>query len=182
MSPVYSGKGDTGVTESFGDTGISKASPLIEAVGAIDETSAFLGLARSLTALENIKTVIIHIQKQLYVLMSVISGISIESESQIQFTTKELSWIEGQIDHFENAVQLPDGFILPGESPASAAFAVARTVVRRAERRTVSFFQAREIHKPNILAYLNRLSSLIFMLEIYETTMSGQETRMSREG
>ena len=182
MSPFYSGKGDNGLTDSLGEKLVSKASHILEVVGTLDEASALMGLARSLSALENSQKIIVEIQKQIYRLMAEISRLPLGSEGQSVITSNDLSWIEEKINQFENAVKMPDGFILPGGSPASAALAVARTVVRRAERRTVSLFHSREIHKPDILAYLNRLSSLIFILEIFETTKAGGDMRMSREG
>ena len=89
--------------------------------------------------------------------------------------------MEDQIEHLEKIVVLPREFIIAGESVASAALALARTIVRRAERRTIALFEAGEINKPLLIAYLNRLSSLIFLLEVYEASSSGGGVRLVNE-
>ena len=182
MSPFFTGKGDNGMTGSLGEGRLNKDSLLLEAVGSIDEASAVLGFARSLTVLENIKSIIIKIQQQLYVLMAEISSGHTSSIEAPQISKEDLTWIEGKIDELGKHVGMPDGFILPGESQASAALAIARTIVRRAERRVIAYFRSKHVQKPNITSYLNRLSSLIFILEIYQISVSGQVTRMAEEG
>lgn len=181
MTPFYTGDGDKGMTETLGPVSVNKDSLVIEAIGSIDAASAALGFARSLIEIENIKAIILRIQKELYALMADISELHSSSKNNIRITELDLSWVEDQIEELENAVKLPKGFILPGESPASAALAVARTVIRRAERRTITYFRSRGVQKSNTIAYLNRLSSLVFILEIYETSFSGHGVRMSRE-
>lgn len=182
MSPFYTGKGDKGKTGSLGEGRINKDSSLIEALGSLDEASAVLGFARSLSEEENIKSIIIRIQKQLYVLMAEISSGQSSSSETLHISNEDVTWIEVQIDALEKEVGKPEGFILPGECQASAALAVARTIVRRAERRVISHFQSRQVQNQHISTYLNRLSSLIFVLEIYQISMSGQVTRMAQEG
>jgi len=182
MSPFYTGKGDKGMTGSLGAGRVFKDSPLIEAVGSLDEASAVLGFARSITEVEDIKSIIIKIQKQLYILMAEISSGQHSSNETPHISKEDVIWVERQIDKFGNKVGMPEGFILPGESQASAALAVARTIVRRAERRVISYFQSKQVQQPNITTYLNRLSSLIFTLEIYQNSVSGGVTRMAREG
>jgi cob(I)alamin adenosyltransferase len=181
MSPFYTGKGDKGTTGSLGAGRLSKDSLLIEAVGSIDEVSAMLGFARSLTESEEIKLIILQVQKQLYILMAELSLGKRSSKKIPNISIEDLTWMERQIEDLENKVRMPDGFILPGESQASASLAVARTIVRRAERRVISYFSSQQVEKPNIMTYLNRLSSLIFILEIYEISISGLMTRMARE-
>jgi len=93
----------------------------------------------------------------------------------------DVEWLEKQIVWFENSIDMPREFIIPGESPASGALAVARTIVRRAERRVIALLNAGGITKEVLLAYLNRLSSLIFILEVYESSISGRKVRLVKE-
>ncbi|MGW8249300.1 MAG: ATP:cob(I)alamin adenosyltransferase, partial [Anaerolineales bacterium] len=78
-------------------------------------------------------------------------------------------------------VRLPEEFILPGDSQAGALLSLARTVVRRAERRVADLFHAGEIENPDLLRYLNRLSSLCFVLELLENQAAGaQDTTLAK--
>jgi len=181
MTPFYTGKGDTGQTGSLGSGRISKNSTRFEAVGSIDEATSFLGLARALSDSEKIKSIIVKIQQQLYLLMSEISASPEVADQFEKINEDNLSWLEKQIEELADAVEMPREFIIPGESPASSALSVARSVVRRAERRTITLFNAEEIIKPNLIAYLNRLSSLIFVLEVYDSFLSGRGIRLAKE-
>jgi len=181
MTPFYTGKGDAGQTGSLGSGRISKNSTLIEAVGSIDEATSFLGLARALSDSEKIKSIIVKIQQQLYLLMSEISASPEVVDQFKKINEDDLSWLEKQIEELADEVEMPREFIIPGESPASSALSVARSVVRRAERRTIALFNIEEILKPNLIAYLNRLSSLIFVLEVYDSCHSGRGIRLAKE-
>jgi cob(I)alamin adenosyltransferase len=82
-------------------------------------------------------------------------------------------WLEENTDTLSQAIQLPKEFIVPGDSASGAAFAVARTVVRRAERRLADLWHAGDLENEYLLPYLNRLSSLCFVLELLENQQSG---------
>ena len=181
MASFFTGKGDTGTTGYLGEGRISKTSIRIDAVGSVDEATAALGLARSLSKSEKISQILLHVQKQLYWLMSEISAALDVAEKFNKINQDEILWVEDQIEHLEKIVVLPREFIIAGESVASAALALARTIVRRAERRTIALFEAGEINKPLLIAYLNRLSSLIFLLEVYEASSSGGGVRLVNE-
>lgn len=181
MTPFYTGNGDAGDTGYLGAGRISKASARIEAVGAVDEATAALGLARALSESEKIRAIILQIQKQLYYLMSELSSAPEEAEKFDKINEADVSWLESQVESLENAVVIPRDFILPGDSSASGALALARTIVRRAERRSIVLLEQREITKPVLITYLNRLSSLIFILEIYEASLSGRGIRLAKE-
>jgi len=95
---------------------------------------------------------------------------------------EDIAWLEGQVGEIEKIVALPREFILPGETPASGALSLARTITRRAERRVVSLYDAGEISNKDLIAYLNRLSSLLFILEVYESSQSGGTVRLAKGG
>jgi cob(I)alamin adenosyltransferase len=150
-------------------------------LGSVDEATAVLGLARSLSASEEIRGLVLSIQKQLYLLMSELAA---SPEAAVMFdkiSDAQVAWVEAQIADLEQRVTMPREFIIPGETPASAAFSMARTVVRRAERRVVNLLEEGGITKPVLVAYLNRLSSLLFILEVHESSLAGDGVRLAKE-
>ncbi len=181
MPPFYTAKGDSGDTGYLGEGRIPKTSLRIEAVGSVDEASAALGLARALVLSEKSRHIILEVQKQLYWLMSELSADPDVADRFDKIGEEQVQWLESQIANLEKEVVLPREFIIPGENPASGALALARTVVRRAERRTVALFEVKGIQKSVLIAYLNRLSSLIFILEVYESSLSGRKVRLVNE-
>jgi cob(I)alamin adenosyltransferase len=89
--------------------------------------------------------------------------------------------LESEYESRRATVPQPGEFILPGDSVPGAALDVARTVVRRAERRLIDLFDNGEINNRTILIYLNRLSSLCFVLELLENQISGRETSLAKK-
>lgn len=181
MAPFYTGKGDKGETGFLGEGRISKTSLRIEAVGTVDEATAALGLARSLAESDITRTVLLAIQKQLYWLMTELSADPEIADQFDKLGQAEVAWLEAQISVLEERVEMPQAFIIPGQTPASGALALARTIIRRAERRTVGLLEAGEIRKVELVAYLNRLSSLIFILEVHESSLAGGSVQLAKE-
>ena len=182
MASFYTGGGDQGETGFLGKGRISKSSLRIEAVGTVDEVTAALGLARSIAASEKTSAILIQVQKQLYGLMTELAASPENAETFTRISESEIAWLEEQVGEIEKLVTLPREFILPGETPASGALSLARTITRRAERRVVSLFDAGEISNKELIAYLNRLSSLLFILEVYESSQSGETVRLAKGG
>ena len=181
MAPFFTGDGDSGTTGFLGEGRISKSSNRIEAVGSVDEASAALGLARALAENEKVQEVILQVQKHLYFLMSELSAEEDTADHFDRIHQTEVDWLEGQIAALEKDFDMPREFIIPGGSPASGALALARTIVRRAERRAIALFESGGFKKEVLIAYLNRLSSLIFVLEVFETSQSGNGLRLAKE-
>ena len=181
MTPFYTADGDQGDTGYLGKGRISKSSLRIEAVGNVDEATAAIGLARALSVGEKTQTILLTTQKQLYILMSELSA-SPETASKFdKLDQSHIQWLEEHIKDVEDSIELPREFIIPGGTSASGALALARTIVRRAERRAVAMLEAELIHKSSLIAYLNRLSSLLFVLELYETVISGKTIQLTKE-
>jgi cob(I)alamin adenosyltransferase len=90
---------------------------------------------------------------------------------------ERVAWLETQTDRWGKDLEKPEGFILPGENKSSAAFGLARTVVRRAERHLVSLQDEGLLFSDTALPYLNRLSSLCFVLEL----AAAQKSSSTRE-
>jgi cob(I)alamin adenosyltransferase len=94
---------------------------------------------------------------------------------------QRVEWLETQINHIGTLMEMPREFILPGDSLAGAAFALARTVIRRAERRVAELYHAKEIENQALLQYLNRLSSLCFLLELDENRIAGTPSSLAKD-
>lgn len=166
MNKYFTARGDEGQTDQLGKTRLSKAHQRIRALGAIDEASAALGLARAQINLPEFQELIKAIQTDLYRIMT---QVSLEKPDPVKFPDLEperLAWLEGKISHYGDLLERPKDFILPGENLASAAWGMARTVIRRAERETVALQDEGTLFSENALPYLNRLSSLCFVLEL----------------
>lgn len=181
MSPFYTRNGDEGTTVVLGEGRVTKFDPRIEALGAVDEATAAIGLARATCQAQPSAAILLEIQRDLYRLMAEVSA---TPENQARFRSIDASrvvWLETQSDALEKSVEMPREFILPGERPASATLALARTVTRRAERRVVELFHGGGLENPQLLAYLNRLSSLLFVLELVENAEAGAQTKIAKK-
>lgn len=181
MTPFYTRSGDNGTTGLLGQGRISKAHPRLEALGTVDEVSAALGLARAASLDEQTVSILTEVQRDLYKLMSELAATSETVERFRYITSERVAWLEQQTDAVSNRTGVPNEFILPGETLAGAAMALARTIVRRAERRVTALHQSGELSNPELLRYLNRLSSLCFALELLENQAAGKETKLAKE-
>jgi cob(I)alamin adenosyltransferase len=179
--PFYTAKGDTGETSYLGEGGISKSSLRIESVGSVDEANAAIGLARAFSESVQTQNILLEVQKQLYLLMTDLSASPDVADKFDKLNESHLNWLESKIQELEESVNLPRVFIIPGGSPASGALALARTIIRRSERRVVAMLEANQIEKGLLVAYLNRLSSLLFVMEVFETTYSANEIQLTKE-
>jgi cob(I)alamin adenosyltransferase len=173
MPGFYSRTGDDGYTGLLGEGRVPKYHPVTEAIGAIDEAAAALGMGRAICRGERSADIILTVQRDLYHLMAEVAATPENAARFRQIDAQRVSWLEQQTDLLSNLVELPKDFILPGDSPAGAALAQARTIVRRAERRVVRLFHKQLIENSELLRYLNRLSSLCFVLELYENQAMG---------
>ncbi len=181
MAPTYTRTGDDGSTGLLGEGRLPKYHPRIETLGALDEASAALGLARALSRSQQTIAILKEIQRDLYALMAEVAA---TPENASRFRTLDLprlEWLESQTDTLETQVPPPNEFILSGDSLPGAAFSLARTIVRRAERRVAELTSRSEVTNAVMLPYLNRLSSLCFLLELYENQSAGQETSLAKK-
>jgi cob(I)alamin adenosyltransferase len=168
MTKFYTKTGDDGFTGRLGEGRLPKHHILIDAIGAIDEASSALGLARSQVISTHTREVLLTIQKDLYHIMAELSATPENAEKFRVVDADRLAWLEGKIEHFTSLVDAPKEFIVPGDTRSGAALALARTIVRRSERRVTELRQVEQFKNPEILPYLNRLSSLCFVLELIE--------------
>ena len=167
MKNYYTSEGDDGTTGLLGEERVSKTHPRIQAVGAVDEASAALGLARAQTDKPELNQLVKNVQEDLYQIMTLLVLVKPIPEKFPDLQKSRVLWLEEKIEQFEEVIEPPSGFILPGETLPSAAFGLARTIVRRAERRVIQLDEEGNLPSTTILPYLNRLSSLCFILELY---------------
>jgi cob(I)alamin adenosyltransferase len=181
MSPLFTRSGDDGTTGLLGEGRLPKSHPRIETLGTLDEASAALGLARSLCKAEQTGPLLVEAQRDLYALMAEVAA---TPENAAQFRTLDsgrVQWLASQAEAISAVVPMPDEFILPGDSPGAAALSLARTIVRRAERRLAGLLDQGEIENHVLLQYLNRLSSLCFALELLENQAAGIKTTLVKQ-
>lgn len=176
----YTTKGDDGTTGLLGKGRVSKYHARIEAIGALDESTAAMGLARAQCLDARSAPIILEAQRDLYKLMAEVAATPENEEKFRSIDAARVTWLEEQTDALSEIVQMPKEFILPGDSPASAALSLARTIVRRAERRVVELHDAGEVANLELQRYLNRLSSLCFVLELLENEAAGRQTTLAK--
>lgn len=166
MKSYFSARGDQGQTDQLGKNRVSKAHLRIQTVGALDEAQAALGVARAEAESEPIQEIIKTIQLDLYQIMTLVSLEEPHPDKFPDLESGRIDWLEGQIASYGAGLEKPEGFIVPGENRISAAFGMARTIVRRAERQAVALHDQNLLYSETTLPYLNRLSSLLFVLEL----------------
>ncbi len=176
----YTGKGDDGTTGLLGKGRVPKNDARIEALGTLDESSAAMGVARAACQDPRTAALLLEAQRDLYGLMAEVAA-SPENAEQFHFEAERVQWLEAQVDQLGKVVGMPGEFIVPGDTPAGAALSVARAVVRRAERRMVELFEANEPANASLLQYINRLSSLLFVLELIENQAAGKATTRAKK-
>lgn len=172
MPKYFTGKGDDGYTGLLGKERVPKYHARPEAYGQIDEASASLGLARSLVGGE-IAEVLKAVQRDLYVLMSEVAATREHAADFRGIEQERVRWIEGEINRFAEQIDMPREFVIFGDSAAEAALDVARTQVRHAERSVAQLQHKGELENKHLLVYLNRLSSLCFVLAMWVSASDG---------
>jgi cob(I)alamin adenosyltransferase len=169
---IYTKKGDTGTTGLlFGGARVSKADLRTDAYGTTDEAVSALGLARAalagVPAAKELTGLILRLQRELFVVGAELAT-HVEKRSKLtdgtsRVTAQMVTWLEGEIDAIEAGHPMPKEFVIPGESLAGAAIDLARTTVRRAERRAVALAATGGLPDSQIVPYLNRLADLLFV-------------------
>ncbi len=180
MSSFYTRQGDDGTTGLLGEGRVPKHHPRIEALGTLDEANATLGLARAQARSPRTEAVLLEAQRDLYSMMAEVAATPGNAERFRTVDAARVAWLEAQIASLSETVGAPEGFIVPGDTPAGAALALARTVVRRAERRLSALLEQGEVTNVELLRYLNRLSSLCFVLELLENQIAGKSSTRAK--
>ena len=180
ITKVYTKRGDKGQTDLLGGSTARKDSLKVEAYGCIDETSSFIGLARYYTKNKVIKERLKEIQNKLLVLGGFLASDEKGKEMmKDQIKEEDIKLLEEYIDEYNQKLPPLKHFILPGDEEVATHFHVARTVVRRAERRIVSL-AAQEDLNPLIQKYVNRLSDLMFVLARYSEEVENKKWKSTK--
>jgi cob(I)alamin adenosyltransferase len=163
LSRIYTRTGDRGTTRLASGAPVSKASRRVEAYGAVDETNAFVGLARlELAPGGRLDAVLARVQNELFDLGADLATPPAGDRPALRVVDSQATRLEEDLDALNEALAPLDSFVLPGGSRGAAALHVARTVCRRAERACVALAEAEAVN-PAALKYLNRLSDLLFV-------------------
>lgn len=166
---IYTRKGDTGTTGLlYGGARVSKANLRTDAYGTTDEAVSALGLARAaLAGDERLTDLILRLQRELFVVGAELAT-SVERRERLTpgvtlVTAAMITALEHEIDGLEADHPMPAEFVVPGETLAGAALDLARSTVRRAERRAVALTADGGLPDSQVVPYLNRLADLLFV-------------------
>jgi cob(I)alamin adenosyltransferase len=173
---IYTRGGDRGETGMFGGERVSKDSARIQAVGAVDELNAALGLAVALGLSGDAGPRVQELQSLLFELGAELGA---PRSTQPRITGEMVQELEAAIDRYESELEHLRNFILPGGTPGAAALHVARSVCRRAERTLVAVREEMEVSE-EALAFINRLSDLLFVLARVANARAGVEDPLWR--
>lgn len=183
MPRIYTRTGDDGSTGLLFGGRISKADAVPEACGSVDEAVALIGLARSMSRRADLAEELLGTQRELFVVGADLAANPAERaklEPGVSLVTQEMvENLESWIDRIVADHPLPTSFVVPGANPVAATLDVARTAVRRAERRVVALLEHGADVNDAVLRYLNRLSDLLFVLARVE---AGEREPPSRAG
>lgn len=161
----FTGKGDSGESNLFNGSRLPKSEEIFDLIGALDEATATIGLCISLAQENRLKILLIEIQDDLSKLMGMIAGADENAVSSCFDLEDALEKTEKLIQEFGKNLDNPNAFIYSGKSTLGASLDISRTIIRRAEREAVRVLKKSPGNK-NVLAYINRLSSLFFILRL----------------
>ncbi len=197
-SAVATKRGDDGSTGLlYGGDRIAKDDPRTEAYGTIDEAVAALGIARANVGLKQrigvlprglggFADVILRLQRELFVAGAELATNPNSWDRLTDGTTRVSEAMVGGLDDLlasvESSIEMPREFVVPGETPTSAALELARTIVRRAERRAVGLRRDGQVPGEHLVPYLNRLADLLWVLARAAEQAESHRATPSRNG
>lgn len=162
---VYTKTGDNGQTSLIDGSRIKKSDIRIVTYGTIDEANSVLGIARTVIKDEEMKEIILKIQKELFQIGAELASIGTK-DYKYRIDECNIKFLELIIDKYEELTNLPNGFIVPGGNFASSQLDVARTIIRRAERYATLINEKFNMNA-NLIKYINRLSDMIYTFARY---------------
>jgi len=164
MSSISTMRGDGGKTSLAGGVRVSKASARVETYGTIDELNSSLGFARSICEDAEMAALTKSVQQDLFKIGSSLATPTESPKPQVVIDAALVDRLTAEVHRIEAIDGILADWSLPGEHRAAAAFDVARTICRRAERALVRLQEAGAVVQPAILAYVNRLSDLLWLV------------------
>ena len=174
MVKIYTKKGDDGTTSLWYGGRVPKHHGRTDAYGSLDEACSDLGVARALCGERGepeLAADILRLQDDLFVAgaeLATAPEAADRLEDGVSRTTEEMvGWVEERIDHYMGRVDLPPKFVIPGGNRLSAQLDVARTAVRRAERRLTALADSGELAGETVIHLVNRASDLAYAMARY---------------
>jgi cob(I)alamin adenosyltransferase len=161
LNKIYTKTGDSGDTGLTDASRVGKSSPRIEAIGAVDETSSAIGVAR-LDAEGDADAMLARIQHDLFDLGADLSMPG-DDPNDLRIVPAQVERLEREIDALNEGLSPLTSFVLPGGTALAAHLHMARAIARRAERAVVTL-AAKEKINPALLQYINRLSDHLFVM------------------
>jgi cob(I)alamin adenosyltransferase len=180
LTKIYTRGGDAGETSLGDGSRISKLDLRIAAYGTVDELNAAVGLVLAADCPDEVRGVLTRVQNELFDLGADLS-VPLENEERLRVTQEQVDALEQDCDGFN--AELPElrSFVLPGGTELAARLHVARTICRRAEREGLAAAGVHDLN-PIALAYLNRLSDLLFILARAANAAAGREEPLWKPG
>jgi len=176
ITRVYTRAGDQGNTRLGGGQSVSKDSLRIEAIGAVDELNASLGVVLAGAVADDLRGDLLRIQNDLFHLGADLCILEEDKASLPplpRIEARHIERLERTIDRLQESLSPLEEFILPGGAPGAAHLHHARTICRRAERVLIALSRAEAIG-PHLVPYLNRLSDLLFVMARRDNAAAGQ--------
>lgn len=174
---TFNKRGDQGETSLLYGGRVPKSDPRCEAYGTIDEAVSALGMARALSTDERTRDIVHSVQQELFIVGAEMATVGDEYDKlaarDVVITDALVDRLERLIDALEAETPMPRQFVIPGGSPGSAALDLARSIIRRAERRATELRNNGLLVNERVLHYLNRLADLMFTLARYEDGSKG---------
>ncbi len=180
---IYTRGGDDGTTGLYFGGRVDKSSMQIEVNGAVDEAQAAIGFARSLSESGGrLNELMISVERDLWVLMAEVATALANRHKLVKekslVTASMIERLEVEIDSLSEEIVMPKEFVVPGENQLSAALDIARTIIRRSERAAVAY----ALEASLVVAYLNRLSDLVWTMARYAEGPNHRTARQHDEG
>lgn len=177
---LYTGTGDDGYTSLLGIDRVAKYDLRPEAYGTVDEASAFIGLARAnADSSERAQRLLLQTQRDLWILMGELASAP-EVRLPKRIEADRTTWLEDETTQLGQEFPPLTQFVIPGDTQVGAYLDVARTIVRRAERHVARLIHEETFENPEVIRYLNRLSSLLFALARYEEHRLGRQSTLAK--
>ncbi len=173
--------GDSGQTALAGDIRVSKSDLRVEAYGTVDELNTFLGFARSICTNSDIRTWTEGIQKDLFRLGSALATPSESRQTPPEITAEDVDRLTDLVHRIEAQEGILSDWSLPGALTEAAAFEICRTVCRRAERNVVRLAEGGAFAAPMGIAYLNRLSDVVWLFGRLLECKAGVDSRLRED-
>ncbi|MGH2698463.1 MAG: cob(I)yrinic acid a,c-diamide adenosyltransferase [Actinomycetota bacterium] len=182
---IYTKKGDDGTTGLLYGGRVPKDDIRTDAYGTVDETVSALGIARAGGLVERVEHIVVRLQREMFVAGAHLATAE-ANQSKLRpgvsrVTPAMTEQAELEIDELTTEHPLPQEFVLPGGTAGSAGLDLARSTIRRAERRAVTMDAEGLLPDLEILRWLNRVSDLLFVLARYHEAESGVRAQPSRE-